>query len=88
MAQKSVIKGADVQPGQVIKIGGRWLRVTKRDRETSGGLIFVATVKHDHDGRLDGKLRVIFADQEYPVREQAAPVWGWVTREIERKAIG
>jgi hypothetical protein len=84
------VKGRDLQPGQVAKIGGRWLRIVKW-HEACGqdGIGFVIAAPHNRDPRLvtgaSGLWRAIWADQDYPARDEPAPVWPHVTRELERR---
>ena len=91
------VKGADIQPGQVVKIGGRWLRVVEWPADSqSDDLRYALVAAHGVDPRMaqfgpsrrssTGRYRVVWADEEYMTREEPAPVWDWVTRKIERNA--
>lgn len=88
----TTVKGTEVQPGHVVKIGGRWYRVAKFDGDWGeSGIRFVLTVKHNEDPRLasltrKGSLRIIHAKDEYLTREEPAPTWDWVTRNLAREA--
>ena len=97
MTKVTTVKGADIQPGQVVKIGGRWLRIVSWPQDSSSDSIRYALVaQHNHDPRMaqfgparrsaTGRWRVVWADHNYLTREQAAPVWDWVTRKLEREA--
>jgi hypothetical protein len=83
----TTVKGADVKPGQVVKIGGRWLRIVAW-MDNGYPMRFATVAKHDHDPRMvtstTGRWRIIHADDDYLTREQAAPVWDWVSRNVQR----
>jgi hypothetical protein len=91
----TTVKGSDIKAGQVVKFGGRWLRVVEfLDEDWQGHSVYkgVAVIKHDRDPRLTKlpsyrKFKLIWANDEYPTREQPAPVWDWVTRQIEREEV-
>lgn len=83
------VKGSEVQVGQVVKVGSRWMRVTRNEGELTDGsdYLFVYAVPWNKDPRYTPleKARVLYKEQEYPVRVAEAPVWDWVTRELERQ---
>ncbi len=84
------VKGNDLTVGTVVKIGSRWYRVTGwLEPCRASGIGFVETVKHDQDPRggvIRPRTRLVYAGGDYPVRDEPAPAWAWVTRKLEREA--
>jgi hypothetical protein len=86
------IPGADIKPGQVVKIGGRWYRVIAwHDAEWQGqsGYRMAQVISPDKDPRLASlpgylKFKLVWRDDEHKIREQPAPVWDWVARMLEQ----
>jgi hypothetical protein len=92
----ATVKGADIQPGQVVKIRGRWMRLFRWfDAEWSkGGMRLAYVAPHGADPRLAdrpgsrgrmGAMRHIWADDDYLTRDEPAPEWEWVTRQLSRE---
>ena len=92
----STVKGSDIQPGQVVKIGGRWLRVVDwPEASSSNRLRYALVAAHNVDPRMahfgpsrrspTGRWRVIWADHAYLTRDEPAPVWEWVTRKLDQE---
>lgn len=86
------VTGAEVQPGQVYKIRGRWLRVVRwLDEDWKGHSRYRAALvaQHNKDPRLanvmDGHIRLLWAGDEYATRDEPAPEWEWVTRKLARE---
>jgi hypothetical protein len=95
--QPGTVKGADVTVGQVIKIDGRWCRIAEFHAPPSGstGYRYATVAAPNHDPRLaltasrvgrsvTGRWRMVDDERDYLTREQAAPRWEHVDREIDR----
>lgn len=91
--EPETVKGKDIQPGQVVKIYGRWLRVVEWEEDGWQGkhhdMRFALAVRHDLDPRLAradrGMTRLVWRDKDYPTREEKAPSWDWVTLKLKRQ---
>lgn len=93
MKTTGTVKGTDITPGQVFKLGGRWVRMVKWiDPDWSGNLRFALVAPADIDPRMAllydtlsrfRTHRYIYGPDEHLTREQAAPEYAWVTRKLE-----
>jgi hypothetical protein len=84
----ATVLGRDIQPGQVVKVHGRWLRIVSW-ADDGFPMRFAIVAPHQIDPRLTtsvtGRWRLIHAEDDYPTRDEPAPVWEHVTRQIERE---
>ena len=81
--------------GKAVKISGRWYWVLDfawftPDKQWSSSqhpIAFVLSIPHQIDPRATRhpkcRLRVIYRDEDYPVRDETAPVWSSCTYPTE-----
>lgn len=86
------ITTAEIVPStsKVYKLGGRWYWVTSEHEVLKSGSKFFYVVPQNKDPRYaqigQAKLKYVHYLDPVLVREATAPVWEWVTKQIERHA--
>lgn len=93
----STVQGRDIEPGQVFKLDGRWVRLVRwEDDDMAHVMRFALVAPHDVDPRMAlayPKLRrlrtgrFVWLNREYLTREQPAVEWEWVAKMIEREGL-